>query len=37
MVRVKGGFVVCCCYKKVLKLVRGYFGFKYCIFKIVNE
>lgn len=37
MVCVKGGIVICKCCKKVFKLVKGYYGLKYILFKLVKE
>lgn len=37
MLRVKGGIVICKCCKKVFKLVKGYFGLKYILYKVVNQ
>lgn len=36
MLCVKGGIVICKCCKKVLKLVKGFFGLKYRLYKVVN-
>lgn len=37
MVCVKCGVIVCCCYKKILKFVKGYYGVCLCVFCVVKQ
>lgn len=36
MLWVKGGIVIRVCCKKMIKLVKGYFGLKYILYKVVK-